>query len=83
MKSSYMTIIIKQGKEIPGPSNYSPNINRIKPKIPSALCRTGEQRMSFQKAATVTPSPADYHSEDSNSRMSFRSSLLRQGEDFF
>lgn len=33
--------------------------------------------MSFQKAATITPSPADYRSEDSDQRMSFRSSMLK------
>lgn len=74
---------ISEAKGTPGPLSYSPSTKQTKPRAAAALCHTGEQRMGFQKPGTVTPSPLDYHSQNSDSkRESFKSSSTLKGIEF-
>jgi hypothetical protein len=41
-KTSFLSEKVAEFKDIPGPSHYSPNISKIKPRVAAALCDTGE-----------------------------------------
>lgn len=68
---------------MPGPLSYHPNIKQIKPRASAATCKSGTKRMNFQMPGTVTPSPFEYQSQNSDSiRDGFRSSSAKKINEF-
>ena len=66
-KITYFQDKADKAQQTPGPSSYTPDLSQVKPRPIAVTCATNEKRMKFQMPSTVSPSPHNYFSDESES----------------